>query len=372
MGEGVEIRMVTAQDILDKDIIKRDTNDILSQVMNLFNDTDAIVITDHEKYQGMLLQRTLLDPKITLKTKLHTFLSHTPKLSPDTPVEEIARAMIENHVYTLPVLENDAIVGVVTAENVVKTLTVQNLGSQPIKTIMCTQPLSVNPEDTVGKVLHLFQHENTSYLAVVDDNNVVGAIAINTIINKVVHAHSNVEGRSDVESEQRQKLNLPAKTIMQEQPLLIPPETSIKDAHAKMHKFEQPGILIGKDNHLYGIVTHQELLAPYGGFEKEETIEIQFHHNNDKVEGFNKQEAADVLRGEFLKNYEKYLEVGYLHVTLEQHKETKQGLHRVVCEMKLSGRPGIFYTTSEGYGPMQAIGNAYRAIEHQINKTKNT
>ncbi len=364
--------MVTAQDILDKDVIKRDANDIFSQVINLFNDTDAIVITDHEKYQGMLLQRTLLDPKTTLKTKLHTLLSHTQKLSLDTPVEEIARAMIESHVYTLPVLENETIIGVVTADSIVKTLTEQNLGSQPINTIMCSEPLSISPEETIGKVLHLFQHDNVLYLAVVDHSVVVGSITINTIINKVIHAHSNVEGRSDVESERRQKLNLPAKTIMQEQPLLIPPETSIKDAHAKMHKFEQPGILIGKDNHLYGIVTHHELLAPYGGFDREETIEIQFHHNNDKVEGFDKQETADVLREEFLKNYEKYLEVGYLHVTLEQHKETKQGLHRVVCEMKLSGRPGIFYTTSEGYGPMQAIQNAYRAIEHQINKVKRT
>ena len=287
-------------------------------------------------------------------------------------MEDIARAMVENHVYTLPVFSKDAIVGVVTADNVVKNLMEQNIGSQPIKTIMCAQPLSINPEETIGKVLHLFQHENVSYLAVVDHENVVGAITITTIINKVLHAHSNVEGRTNFESERRQRLNLPAKAIMQEQPLLVSPETTIRDAHSKMHKFEQPGILIGKDNHLQGVVTHEELLAPYVGFNKEETIEIQFHHNNDKVEGFDKQEAADVLRAEFLKNYEKYFKVGYLHVTLEQHKETKQGLHRVVCEMKLSGKPGVFYATHEGYGPMQAIRNTFLAVEHQINKTKNT
>lgn len=364
--------MVTAQDILNKEVVKRDANDVFSQVINLFNDTDAIVITDHDKYQGMLLKRTLMESKITLQTKVHTLLSHTPKLSPDIPVEEIARIMVENHVYNLPVLNNDVILGVVTADDVVKKLTEQSLGSQPIKTIMCTQPLFIGPEETIGKALHLFQHENVSYLAVVDHTNVVGAITINTIINKVLHAHSNVEGRTNFESERRQKLDLPAKTIMQEQPLVLSPETTIRDVHSKMHKFEQPGILIGKDNHLHGIVTHKELLAPYAGFDTEETIAIQFHHNNEKVEGFNKRETADILRAEFLKNYEKYLEVGYLHVTLEQHKEIKQGLHRVVCEMKLSGKPGVFYATHEGYGPLQAMRNAYLAIEHQINKIKKT
>jgi CBS domain-containing protein len=364
--------MVSAQDILKTDVVKRDANDNFSQVINLFNDTDAIIITDHDKYHGMLLKRTLMGPTVTLNTKLHTMLSHTPKLTLTTPVEEIARVMVENNVYYLPVLDNETLLGIVTADDVVKKLTEQNIGTQPIKTIMCTKPLSVSPHETIGKVLHLFREENISYLAVVDHNNVVGAITINTIINTVLHTPGNVEASDSFESERRQKLDLPAKTIMQEQPLLLSPETSIRDVHSKMHKSELPGILIGKENHLHGIVTHKEFLAPYAGFEKEETIAIQFHHRNSKVEGFDKEQTVQFLREEFLKNYEKYLVVGYLHVSLEQHKETKQGLFRVVCEMKLSGKPGVFYATQEGYGPMQAMRNAFLAIEHQINKVKKT
>jgi CBS domain-containing protein len=364
--------MVSAQDILKTDVVKRDANDNFSQVINLFNDTDAIIITDHDKYHGMLLKRTLMGPTVTLNTKLHTMLSHTPKLTLTTPVEEIARVMVENNVYYLPVLDNETLLGIVTADDVVKKLTEQNIGTQPIKTIMCTKPLSVSPHETIGKVLHLFREENISYLAVVDHNNVVGAITINTIINTVLHSPGNVEASDSFESERRQKLDLPAKTIMQEQPLLLSPETSIRDVHSKMHKSELPGILIGKENHLHGIVTHKEFLAPYAGFEKEETIAIQFHHRNSKVEGFDKEQTVQFLREEFLKNYEKYLVVGYLHVSLEQHKETKQGLFRVVCEMKLSGKPGVFYATQEGYGPMQAMRNAFLAIEHQINKVKKT
>jgi len=364
--------MVSAQDILNTEVVKRDANDNFSKIINLFNDTDAIIITDHGKYHGMLLKRTLMEPTVTLQTKLHTMLSHTPKLTPTTPVEEIARVMIENNVYYLPVLHNDALLGIVTADDVVKKLTEQNIGTQPIKTIMCTKPLSVSPHETIGKVLHLFRQENISYLAVVDHNNVVGAITINTIINNVLHTPGNVEGRDGFESEKRQKLDLPAKTIMQEQPLLLSPETSIRDVHTKMHKSELPGILIGKENHLHGIVTHKEFLVPYAEFEKEENIAIQFHHRNSKVEGFDKEQTVQFLRAEFLKNYEKYLVVGYIHVSLEQHKEIKQGLFRVVCEMKLSGKPGVFYATQEGYGPMQAMRNAFLAIEHQINKVKKT
>ncbi len=364
--------MVSAQDILIKEIIKKDSNDSFSQAMNLFNNTDAIIITDHDIYQGMLLKRSLMEPTITPHTKLHTMLTHPPKLTPTTTLEEIACAMVENNIYTLPVLQNDTLLGIVTADDVIKKLTEQAIGKQPVKTIMCTTPLSVGPEDTIGKVLHIFRQQHIPYLPVIDHSTLVGAITIGTLVKNILHGPSNVEARDNFESEKRQQLDLPAKSIMQEQPLLLSPETSIRDVHSKMHQFELPGVLIGKENHLHGIVTHKELLAPYAGFEKEETIAIQFHHRNNKVQGFEKEQAVDLLRAEFLKNYEKYLEVGYLHVSLEQHKETKQGLFRVVCEMKLSGKPGVFYATQEGYGPHQAMRNAFLAIEHQINKVKKT
>ena len=364
--------MVVAQDIIKQDCIKIDANETFSKVFSLFKDTDAIVVTDHDKYQGMLLKKTLMEPKITIQTKVHTMLTHTPKITPTEPIEEIARIMIENHIYHLPVLDNETFLGIVTADDVLKKLTEQQIGSQPIKDIMCTQPLSIGPEETIGKVLHLFQHQDIPYLAVVDHNNLVGAITMNDIINNVMHPHAKNQERIDFDTLKRQKLDLPVRTIMQEQPLLLSPETTVRDVHSKMHKLDLPGVLIGKENRLHGIVTHKELLIPSAGITKEETIAVQFHRNTKRVEGFDKEQAVNFLREEFLKHYEKYLEFGYLHVSLEQHKETKHELHRIVCEMKLSStQRGVFYASHEGWGPMQAMKNTKDAIEHQMQKAKN-
>jgi CBS domain-containing protein len=364
--------MVTAQDILKKNVPQIDANEPFHKVISQLRDTDALVVTENKHYKGMLLKHCLMEQKFTLQTKVHNAITSTPKISPKESLEDIARIMVENNVYHLPVLNNEVFLGIVAADDVVKILTEQQLGAQPVSTIMCTQPLSVSPHDTIGKALHLFEQEHLTYLAVLEHNTIVGAVTINTIVLSIYNMKISDDARDKFESERRQKLDFPVKTIMQETPLLISPETSIRDAHATMHKFELPGILIGKENHLHGVVTHKELLAPYAGFEKEETIAIQFHHRNSTVHGFEKDQAVQFLRDEFLKNYEKFLKVGYLHVSLEQHKEIKQGLHRVVCEMKLSGKPGVFYATSEGYGPMQAMRNAFLAIEHQMNKTKKT
>lgn len=88
----------------------------------------------------MLLKRALLEPTFNSKTKLHTTLTHTPRISPSTPIEEIACAMVENNIYSLPVIYNDNILGFVTADDIIEKLTIQDIGTQPIKTIMCNKP----------------------------------------------------------------------------------------------------------------------------------------------------------------------------------------------------------------------------------------
>lgn len=364
--------MVSAKDILNQDVVKIDGNETFSKVLSLFKDTDAIVITDGDKYLGMLLKRCLMKPKISLETKVHTVMTNVPKLSPITPIDEIARLMVENNIYHLPVIENETLIGIVTADNVVKPLTEQTLGLQPIKTIMCTQPLSINPEETLGKVIDMFHQQSIPYLAVVDHNKIVGTITMDDIIEHVMHPEVKMKAGpgGDYATEKKKKLELPVKSIMKEEPMLMSPDATIRDVHTHMDKFELDGMLIGKEDHLHGTVTHKELLSPFNSIQESEPFEIQFHRNTKKVDGFDKEHTVNFLRQEFLKHYEKFLEFGYLHVSLEQHKETKNNLYRIVCEMKLSSQRGIFYASHEGWGPMNAMKNSFEAIEHQIEKAK--
>lgn len=369
------MRMVIAQDILDEEVVKIDGNELFSKVLSLFKETDAIVITEGDAYKGMLLKRCLMEPKLSLETKVHTMLTHTPKLYASTPIEEIARLMIENGIYHLPVLEDESVVGIVTADEVVRRLTEQTIATQPVKTIMRIQPLSISPEESLGRVINMFQQQDIPYLAVVDHTKLVGAITMDDIIEHVIHPETKfggAPGHGDYATEKKKTLDLLVKSIMQEEPLVMSPETTVRDVHSRMHKFELPGVLIGKENSLHGVVTHRELLAPFVDLSRQETIEIVFHRNTKKVDGFDKGQAAHFLYEDFLRHYEKFLDLGSLHVSLEQHREVKQGIHRIVCEMKLSSKQGVFYATHEGWGPMQALKNTTDAIQHQLRKAKRT
>jgi ribosome-associated translation inhibitor RaiA len=221
----------------------------------------------------------------------------------------------------------------------------------------------------------MFQQQDIPYLSVIEHTKIVGVITMDDIIEHVLHPEVKIKGsigHGDYASEKKKKLDLQVKSIMKEEPLLMSPDATIKEVHTCMHKFRLDGMLIAKENNLHGIVTHKELLAPFASLVGKELFEIQFHKNTKKVTGFDKEHSVHFLKDEFLKNYEKFLEFGYLHVSLEQHKETKEKLFRVVCEMKLSSQKGVFYASHEGWGPMNALKNTAQAIEHQIRKVKGT
>jgi CBS domain-containing protein len=65
--------------------------------------------TELEKIAALTVEKAMTQKPVTI--------------SPDTPIEEIATLMVEKGFHTLPVLENDRLVGVVGKADVLRTLT---------------------------------------------------------------------------------------------------------------------------------------------------------------------------------------------------------------------------------------------------------
>lgn len=120
--------MVTAQEVLTKEITQIDANEPFHKIISLFKDTDAIIVTENKLYKGMLLKRCLMEPKISLNTKVHNALTHAPKITPTEPLDEVARVMVENRVYHLPVILNEKVLGIITADDVIKNLIGETIG----------------------------------------------------------------------------------------------------------------------------------------------------------------------------------------------------------------------------------------------------
>ncbi|MBU0497657.1 MAG: CBS domain-containing protein [Candidatus Thermoplasmatota archaeon] len=365
--------MVTAEEIVNRKMITLEGNEIIAKTLRLFKETDAIIVTDKNNYQGMLLKRSLMEPKLSLQTKIHTLITHVPKISPTASLEEIARLMIENDVYHLPVISDEKPLGIVNAADIIENLMTHPVEIQPVKTFMNSKPLTINPEETLGKAITLLHQHNHPALAVVDHTDFVGMITLNEIVEKVIHPEAKIKGQAghgDFSHYKKKIFSLTIKAIMQEEPRLTIPDTPLHEVIYFMQTSNQTNIFVGQQNHLQGLVSYKEILTHMVPPVASKTFEILFHRNTKAIEGFDKTHITQLLEEEFLQHYLHFLKTGNLHISLEQHKETKMKQHRIVCEMKLSTFRGIFYASHEGWGSENAIRNTYKAIEHQLSKAK--
>ncbi|MBS1253538.1 MAG: Arabinose 5-phosphate isomerase KdsD [Anaerolineales bacterium] len=122
-----------------------------------------------------------------------------------TTVARAHHIMQENGVRHLPVLSENALVGIVTVSDVLEAASGSSvksnrfsifdpaymLGSRPVEDLMTPEPVTIGPDDTVLEAADLmFQHDIGS-LPVVEPDNVIGIITKTDIFHLVVRMLAN-------------------------------------------------------------------------------------------------------------------------------------------------------------------------------------
>jgi len=302
-----------AKDFVSSDCRVIEENEHISRALSLFEETDSIIVTRKKEYAGMLVEKELTRAKLPPNAKVKSFVRPAPKINPDTPIGEVARLMLENEAFILPVFEDKKLIGVVKVDDLLKKIVEKELGYEKIGKFVSKDVKFVSPGDNIGKVIKIFRENNISRLPVVEDGKVVGVIT--------------------------------------------------------MHDLMEKGMIVSSDGKLMGIVTKKDLLEPIASTEKEEKIFVQFCGELDRVEDFDRSEGMTLLNN-FLRKHETFLETGYLYVYLKQHKERKHGIPLVYCKLRLSCPKGVFTAADNGWGFHAALKNAVSAMEKQIEKAK--
>jgi len=148
------------------------------------------------------------------------------------------------------------------------------------------------------------------------------------------------------------------------------PKTSVVKVVDYMIKSNLRGVLIGKNQHLQGIATLPDILSIISGVNDIENIEIRFDKRIYEIQDFDKMLVKDFLKDHIIRKYEEFLREGYLYISMKEHKQSKDNIHLITCQIRLSSFRGMMYATDEGYGVIQALKNTVNALERQIKKFK--
>jgi len=113
--------------------------------------------------------------------KVREHMTDRPRcVTPETPVVEAAELMAREDVGSLPILEGNKLVGVVTDRDIVVRAVAKqkNPEGMPVREIASNDPVTVRPEEDLSEAVKLMASYQVRRLPVVDDdNNLVGVIA---------------------------------------------------------------------------------------------------------------------------------------------------------------------------------------------------
>lgn len=153
---------------------------ITSAISQLKSTHDAVFVCSENQYQGAVnLYHSFLGKKWSQEQKIKTCLYQPPRLGLDTPIEEIARLMVEGRIYRLPVLSDDQLRGVVYAEDLLLQAAKLDFFQEPIdQTITPREPIFIEKKETITTAIHQMLKANTNRLLVSTKQKLEGILTL--------------------------------------------------------------------------------------------------------------------------------------------------------------------------------------------------
>ena len=113
--------------------------------------------------------------------KVHEHMTDRPRcVTPETPVVEAAELMASEDVGSLPILDGDKLVGVVTDRDIVTRAVAKQKNPQgmPVREVASNDLITVRADEDLSEALKLMASYQVRRLPVVDeDNHLVGVLA---------------------------------------------------------------------------------------------------------------------------------------------------------------------------------------------------
>jgi CBS domain-containing protein len=132
---------------------------------------------------------------IEISGKVRSILAHKKvsavwSIGPDAMVFDAIRLMDEKNVGALPVVDNKALVGIVSERDYTRKVIVKGRSSKdtPVSDIMTKQVLTVTPGNSVAECMRIMTERRLRHLPVLEGTTLVGILSIGDVVNWLMSA----------------------------------------------------------------------------------------------------------------------------------------------------------------------------------------
>ena len=361
------------KDVFSKEFASVREDDTLSSCISLFKEKTPpvlVVLDGKGKYRGVIARRWIvrsrLDPS---KTKVETLTRSAPTVTVRDSLSKAARLMIESDIRQLPVYSGEKLSGFVTDEDIIHGAVTEKWGNTKIEEIMTKEPYVVEEDESMGTVLSLFREQGISHAPVVSNRELVGMISIHDVITHVYQPRQR-QTRGEMVGKKAPTLSVPAKGVMTKPVITVSPETTLKEAAEKMHRFDVSSLVVISKRRPVGIVTKRDFLEPLAEMESpRRRLTVQFSVKDVEIDEIKRDFMMNDFKS-FSRRYKEALEAGTLFVYMKTHGTNFKGDQLIHCRLQLRTRKGSFYSSNEGFSVEQTFRMALDRLEKQILRSR--
>jgi CBS domain-containing protein len=109
-------------------------------------------------------------------------------IDPAAAVLDAVRMMADRHVGALLVMQGDKLTGIISERDYARKVILMGRSSAdtPVRDIMSTPVLTVQPETTVEKCMQIMTEQRVRHLPVAEGGRVVGMVSIGDLVKAVI------------------------------------------------------------------------------------------------------------------------------------------------------------------------------------------
>lgn len=276
--------MMKIEDVMNEEVILVEENEQVSHARNLMlkHGYSRILVVDQEgKPVGILTEKDLIRKmrangpqwkrrpidKISIR---RVMTSNPVTITPFRELREAVELMIKNNISSLPVVDDDEVVGIITKSDLMNFYSQKFANKWKVSQLMTSEVVTVNENHSIGHVISIMEDQEIGKLVVMRDNEPVGIITSGNIsfanvedpetgvsIEKIAFLRK-VEGQE--KRNVREVAMVTAGDIMTNDLIKIGPDEDAANAANIMIKNDVSGIPVVSDDELVGIITKTDII----------------------------------------------------------------------------------------------------------------
>ncbi len=170
--------------------------------------------------------------------------------------KEVADVMLENGIGSLPIVEDDTLIGIVSKADFVTLANGKAFEKILVKDIMSSDITSVSPNERLVHARRLMQDAKVGRLPVILDEELVGMVTSKDLMRALIDFRKKVPEKY----QKSQIKDVYVEDIMSENPLAISPDVSIAEVADIMMDTGYNGLPVVDNGKVIGIITQTDIL----------------------------------------------------------------------------------------------------------------